>query len=177
MQQESFNSDTLPIAYNTLEKVVDILKEHDIPYYLDCGTLLGSIRENKLLEHDTDVDVSIHLSLWDKLTKIDFEKYGFVKWRQSEPDNEYKLISVNFSDQKIYCDIYANPCFPKLQTRVMKNKQYYVPVNSGLYLTQLYGDWKKPSTKHAAWPEFFYTDLIKSDYAKYWDRNYKIIKN
>ena len=37
-----------------LEKINFILREHKIPFYLDCGTLLGCVRENKLIETDSE---------------------------------------------------------------------------------------------------------------------------
>ena len=43
-----------------LQKVVSILDENNIPYYLDCETLLGCIRDNELMEKDADI--TIHLS-------------------------------------------------------------------------------------------------------------------
>ena len=161
------------LMYKLLNKVVDILNENKIPYHLDCGTLLGCIREDAILEHDTDVDVTIHLSYWEQLTKINFNNYGLKKKRQH--NGKHKLISVEI-DRKTYCDIYANPAFPLLETRVMNDKTYSIPVCSELYLTQLYGDWKKPSGKHADWPILFYNALLTSEYAKNWDPNFKIMK-
>lgn len=174
-QLELFDPNKIEIAYKTLEKVVDILNEHNIPYYLDCGTLLGCVRENKLLDHDTDVDVTLHLSFWDKIKEIDFSKYGFVKWRQSGDNIRNKIISVKFSGEDIYCDIYLNPAFPILKDTVMKNKVYSIPIHSDIYLTELYGDWRKPSGKHADWPMFFYNGLVTGAYSKYWDKKYKIM--
>ena len=46
-----------------LQKVVNILDENNIPYYLDCGTLLGCIRDNEIMEKDSDVDITIHLRI------------------------------------------------------------------------------------------------------------------
>ena len=38
---------------------VDLLKKRKIHYWLDCGTLLGAVRDNKLLPWDKDLDISI----------------------------------------------------------------------------------------------------------------------
>ena len=43
-----------------LHKVVDITNDNNIPYYLDCRTLLGCIRDNELMEKGTDIDITIH---------------------------------------------------------------------------------------------------------------------
>ena len=59
----------------------------------------------------------------------------------------------------MYCDIYSNPAFPQLDIKNIDNKNYFIPKNSDLYLTQLYGNWKIPSGKHANWPELFMVNL------------------
>jgi len=164
-----------------LEKVVDILNENNIPYYLDCGTLLGCVRENNLMEHDSDVDVTIHLSYWDKLNSINFGKYNLFRmrtlsegWRCPRGKCRGYLISVKFQNTSMFCDIYANPAFPQLEIKKMNNKYYYIPKNSDLYLTQLYKNWRVPSSEHADWPKFFYYNLITSPYSKYWDLDFEI---
>jgi LicD family protein len=42
-----------------LEQITDWLDSHDIEYWLDWGTLLGAVREGRLLRHDTDVDLAV----------------------------------------------------------------------------------------------------------------------
>ncbi len=39
--------------------VVDILNDAKVPYYLEGGTLLGIVREGRLLPWDSDTDISI----------------------------------------------------------------------------------------------------------------------
>ena len=162
-----------------LQQVVDILNEHNIPYYLDCGTLLGCIRNNELMKKDTDVDVTIHLSYWDDLNSIDFDKYGLIKTRslngfQKRVDSN--MISVKTKYSKLYCDIYANPAFPQLDNKFLNGKSYCVPINSDLYLKQLYGNWKVPSNKHASTRYHRGKGLVNSEYSKYWDKNFKIFE-
>jgi len=42
-----------------LKNVTNILQELNIKYWLDYGTLLGSYRNKKIINHDPDLDVSI----------------------------------------------------------------------------------------------------------------------
>jgi phosphorylcholine metabolism protein LicD len=162
--------------YRLLDNVTDALKHHSIAHHIDCGTLLGCIRENGLLSNDTDVDVSIHLDDWDALKQIDFSKFGLVKILESDNVLGYgRIIRVHSPEETLYCDIHANPGFPHLETVTVtipngETRTYNIPIQSDLYLTILYGDWRVPSNKHAAWPEFFYTDLLMSEYEPYWDR-------
>jgi len=177
-------------AYKTQQKVQNFyklldatslaLKESDIPFYLDCGTLLGCIREGRILSHDTDVDVTIHLSAWDKLlTAVDFPKYGLTVKRKYKGFPDYSggnLISVYLTEDSAenYCDIYANPAFPLLETATMNGKEYPIPKDPGLYLTQLYGNWRVPSSAHADTEYHRNNGLILSEYKKNWDLKYNI---
>lgn len=45
-------------ALNLLNVVTRIFEENKIKYVLDCGTLLGIVRENRLLPWDNDLDLS-----------------------------------------------------------------------------------------------------------------------
>ena len=162
-----------------LQKVVNILNENNIPYYLDCGTLLGLLRENRIMQKDTDVDVTIHLSYWNKLISIDFKKYNLEITRvlKGFPDEEdSNMISVKTEYNELYCDIYANPAFPKLDNKVLNGYNYKIPLNSDLYLTQLYGNWKIPSDEHASTLYHRGKGLVNSEYFKYWDKKFKIFK-
>jgi len=171
---KDFQNDKLSLMNYLLDNVIDIMNEHNIPYYLDCGTLLGCIRENSLMKKDTDIDISIHLSYWNKLISIDFYKYELEKIRTISCKEKGYIISVKIRNTNMYCDIYANPAFPQLDIKKMNNKYYFVPKNSELYLSQLYGNWKIPSNKHADWPKLFYNELITGPYLKYWDSDFEI---
>lgn len=162
-----------------LQTVVYILDKNDIPYYLDCGTLLGCIRENAIMEHDSDVDITIHLSYWDKLKSIDFNEYELIRTRTYNgfPEKEDgNMISVKTKFSDIYCDIYTNPAFPQLDNRILNGKNYCIPVNSELYLTQLYGKWQVKSDKHATTKYHRGKGLVNSEYSKYWDKNFEIFE-
>jgi len=47
------------IALKLLNDITDILDEHNVKYWLDFGTLLGVVRENRILPWDDDIDISI----------------------------------------------------------------------------------------------------------------------
>ena len=190
-KEEQINNKDVPITPEIVEKmnifykllyaVCVMLDEEKIPYYLDCGTLLGCIREGRLLLNDTDVDITIHLSRWEKLKEIDFSKYSVVLKRKYEGFPEKyggNLISVYLENEnpEYYCDIYANPAFPKLGAALMDDILYPVPKEPELYLKQLYGDWKVPSSGHADTEYHRNNGLILSEYKKNWDLRYNIYK-
>ena len=169
------------VFYKLLDTVCATLDDKQIPFYLDCGTLLGCIREERLLLHDTDIDITIHLSRWEQLLEIDYSKYGLVLKRKYKGFPDYSggnLISVYLENESpdYYCDIYANPAFPILSVGAMGKTLYPVPIDPGLYLKQLYGDWMTPSSGHADTDFHRNNGLIFSEYRKNWDLRYNIYK-
>lgn len=56
-------------AVKMLKKITRVLEKCDIPYILEAGTLLGVIRENRLLPWDNDLDITITRQYEKKLLK------------------------------------------------------------------------------------------------------------
>ena len=44
-------------AKKLLFTVADVLEDVGLEFFLDFGTLLGAIREQKFIEHDEDIDL------------------------------------------------------------------------------------------------------------------------
>jgi lipopolysaccharide cholinephosphotransferase len=57
-------------AHNLLRNSCEILEELGIHYWLDFGTLLGLIRENKLIDWDKDMDLSIRFESDEKIEEL-----------------------------------------------------------------------------------------------------------
>lgn len=97
-------------AVETLRKIKKILDKHNINYWLDEGTLLGAVREKKLIEWDYDIDLSIWyedlekiIPLFDEISKAGVE-ICFFEWKKHIDlvDKGYK-IDINLyhlEDQK-----------------------------------------------------------------------------
>ncbi len=58
------------IAEKMLRDVAEILEKSNIPYVLEAGTLLGIVREDRLLPWDNDVDITITREHAKKLLSI-----------------------------------------------------------------------------------------------------------
>ena len=47
------------ILMDNLEKTIKVFNKHNIQYWATAGTLLGSIRDKKIIEHDDDIDLGL----------------------------------------------------------------------------------------------------------------------
>lgn len=166
------------IMNRLLEKVRQALTEHQLPFYLDCGTLLGCMREKQFILQDTDVDVTLHLSVWDQAKNIKWDKYNLVVnrcWQRFPDSYAGNIISVREPDQKLYCDIYFNPAFPKIQKVLFNGLMYPIPEHADVYLQCLYGpNWRIPSSKHADTKYHRNSGLVNSPYRPFWDPQFAI---
>ena len=90
-------------AKRMLKKVCGILDKNDIPYVLEGGTLLGIVRENRLLPWDNDLDITIIEQDMDNVLKLRrqfwWAGYKFINPSESpfmldSPLSSVRLIKV-----------------------------------------------------------------------------------
>lgn len=62
-QRKLFHQD----CQELLEKIDNILRSENIPYWLNYGTLLGAYRDGKFIPHDYDMDVAL---FYDDMPKV-----------------------------------------------------------------------------------------------------------
>jgi hypothetical protein len=96
----------------TLRRVVAVLNEARVPYWIDCGTLLGLIRDQKLIPWDEDVELGAWLTdkpLFDARTP-DFLTQGLVvtvdkpdKLGLQLPDGLPYKFRILFYDRREHC--------------------------------------------------------------------------
>lgn len=55
------------ILLENLEKTIKIFEKHNINYWATFGTLLGSVRDNKIIDYDDDIDLTMLESDFNKL--------------------------------------------------------------------------------------------------------------
>ena len=71
------------ITKDILFEVVDLLDKHNIPYWLDYGTLLGATREGDFIPWDVDADISCFEEDKEKILKLipELEKIFLISIR------------------------------------------------------------------------------------------------
>ena len=80
-----------------LLEITEILNKHDVFYWIDSGTLLGIVREGKLLSGDIDIDISIPYTEKENVLSLlpDFEGVGYSfkeTWSYKSNDYIFKLV-------------------------------------------------------------------------------------
>ena len=144
-----------------LEDTAIILNQYHIPYILDGGTLLGVVREQRLLPWDTDMDMSVNES-----------SIGMLKraiWRLRFKG--YRVVIRRFR-------LDANP-FQKGDVRVVKIRNYVAPFVKGnavldIFIRRISGTMQvwAVGEKNTVFPQaptdfFEKTKMIEFNYFKY----------
>jgi hypothetical protein len=94
------------IAVKNLKEVKEIFDRAGVKYWLDSGTLLGAMRDGKIIEWDHDIDLGAMEDSWKKIasTLPEFEKrkfiVHFVEFKYSENFSQKSIAFYRFG-----CDI------------------------------------------------------------------------
>lgn len=102
------DEDVLKTDKEALKNVVTLLHQHNIPYWLDCGTLLGAQRYGGIIPWDFDLDIAILQNDFDNtfraLCKLDQTKYTVQDW--SSRDRPKTYLKVYVRETGLLIDIY-----------------------------------------------------------------------
>ena len=148
-----------------LDSLLDFLNANNIQAFPCTGSLLGLYRDGKLMDYDKDTDIGIIVNNNDDVINIiniisTNEKFYCTKI--AECDLSKNILNIGVSDKKngMVTDIFLhykkdNFLYTGLNTKLcdffwkhsefttikanLNNKEYYVPSNTKLYLTELYG--------------------------------------
>ena len=122
----------------------DFLTSHNIKYFIDCGTLLGAVRDKGFIKGDEDTDISIGKVSIDKVRSLfpELERLGFISFRNSN-----SWMSMSLLRKGEYTDIYTHhDSIPfELEEFPFLGTTFPIPKYYDEYLSELYDTWKVPS--------------------------------
>ncbi len=114
-----------------LKWIVELLKDAGIKHWVDSGTLLGLVRDGKLLEHDRDIDISMWDSDIDKLIGLTdaFRRAGYRIQTWVYAGQLFKLKLYPFSSRKrtidfnVFCSSNGHAWCPQPVSRNVSGKR------------------------------------------------------
>lgn len=161
-------------AVEVMKKGCKLLDEMGIKYSLADGTLLGVVRDNKLIPHDTDIDIAVlHPADAKQIEKI-FTKNRFKVGRRaafkgiiqqlvfySESNCLFDIIFYTKIGDEVYnfCekDFYFQHHYHNYESVVpyeFEGHTFYIPNDVEGWLEATYGDWRTPNgSKPKDWRE------------------------
>lgn len=78
------------MAIRNLKEIKEVFDKFNVSYWLDLGTLLGAVRDRKIIPWDDDVDIGVREESWDKILSLlsELRKRGFYveveDWKLAE---------------------------------------------------------------------------------------------
>lgn len=109
-----------------LKEMVKLLKENQIPFWVDCGTCLGTYRYGGAIPWDGDIDIAILYPDFDNvmhaLNGLDKTKYQVQDWSNRCKPKTY--IRVYIYENRNFIDIYHFSIDPekKVLTSILSNE-------------------------------------------------------
>lgn len=146
---------TVSNAARALSDLSDAMQRAGIEMFLVSGTLLGCIREGRLLGHDKDVDVGIWASTPPVKLLEALRTSGLFRIQASRSEELVRIRHVSGTAIDVFYHYresesywhggvkirWNNSPFTLVQKHFL-GREYLVPADHDTYLTENYGDWR-----------------------------------
>jgi len=138
---------TTALAESILLLICNVLRQENILYYVDAGTLLGIIRDQQLIPWDDDLDIAIaatdHEACYqiisatlpelNALTGVDYQlhklystqNFGAVKVGDLR---SFKLVPINPNEKKPLLDVFIKYKSAEVMDYVIASRGFRMPV-------------------------------------------------
>ena len=127
-----------------LKEIVAILSKEKIPFWVDCGTCIGTFRYGGVIPWDNDIDISILVNdfqnVKNALKRLDSTKFIAQDWSSRGHPDSYIRVFVKESNNHI--DIYCNDINP-----ISKTITYIVSHIDSNFMAK---DWKERERRQTA---------------------------
>ena len=136
-----------------------LLREADTPFFLVSGTLLGFLREGRMLAGDKDIDIGVFEDDYDHAKLVGaFRRSPVFAVKRLDNSNRLRVVHVN----GVWIDIFphyregdliwhdgtasrwSNTPFG-IEVMTLDGETYEVPSPPERYLEENYGDWRVPN--------------------------------
>lgn len=131
-------------AEDLLKNLDNSLKKLKVSYWLDCGTLLGLIRENGFISHDIDIDIGILLDDFTPSIEAELQNNGFkLVYKYELIDSEIKGLEHTYEYKGINLDIFfyrlseKKKCCHYFITEEGKSRDFTINKYGGLLVAQM----------------------------------------
>lgn len=105
-------------GFSILEELMQIMKNNEVSFWLDFGTLLGIYRDGDFIDHDLDIDISMWLGDFHECLYNELSTKGFKKIKEYSIDNGKYGLQFTFVKKGICIDVF-------FYTRVNSRVAYY----------------------------------------------------
>ncbi len=152
-----------------LRITVEVLEAAGIEACLLCGTLLGAVRDGKILSFDKDIDLGIDSSVTpERLDAVLSAAGGYVPTKPVRADDVipayfYNGVPIDFfrlfrEGATVWYGLewYGHPVRWRHADFTLKDFEFLgvrtkIPVHPERYLTEAYGNWHKPDPYFGTW--------------------------
>lgn len=193
LQSAQFKADNrnfLKEGDNVLQAACNVLNGAGVFHWLEFGTLLGVIRDGRLIAHDTDIDFGVFLDDQSEHIAEAFKNAGFERVHRFEIENgQYGLeesyvlngVSVDLfyftkTDSGMYCHLF--PVINKTERQIRElhttintfkkiewqGVEVHIPEDADQRLRDTYGNYHVPNKDWYTPMQALNSEIIQKDF-------------
>ena len=126
-QRRPGDEKTLHLEKEALKEVAKLFEEHNIPFWADCGTLLGAYRYGGAIPWDNDIDIAVlapdFKNIMHVLNALDPEKYVVIDWSGRTRPETFVVVCIKETGSRIDIGHFAINPDKKELTLVLSNEE------------------------------------------------------
>lgn len=101
-------------AAEFFEKITKAFKKANSYFWLDYGTLLGYVRDGRIIPHDGDIDLAVDYNFWNKVILKEVQKSGIILFKNPNLFTDKRLLKF-VGEEKFKKPTQAKLRYPYIQ--------------------------------------------------------------